>query len=328
MHAILKSILPNEKLCIADVGAAGGPELRWKPWEAFCFFYTFDPDPRTKQWSCPSRNYPTGLWSHPCTQTLHLASYPPASSLFKPNTDWLSSFPTSKAMQETGLCSIELEALDRVLADQKVDFLKIDAEGAELEILKGAQEKISHECLGLQLEALFCPIRHNAPTFADLDIFVRNFDFQLFQIQREHWIRNNHIASYESAPQLIWGNVLYLLPKKAFLSRLKASPNPTALFGKYMVILFAYHLYDYAFEVCEAVELEEAEAVKNWLRALGDRKESFFDLILSLSVGAGKYALSFSRQSKQHRLNYLKRKMRQLGHACLYISKNDFALYD
>jgi FkbM family methyltransferase len=322
----IKSILQNEKLSIVDVGATGGPELHWRKWEELCFFYTFDPDPRATTWECSFKNHPFGLWSHPCTKALYLASYSPASSLFKPNQEMLSSFHVHSAMQEVGIQTIELETLDRTLSGQTVDFIKIDAEGAELEILKGGQESLT-SCLGVQLEALFCQLRHNAPTFADLDSFIRNFGFQLFQIQREHWIRKNGVSTFESAPQLIWGNVLYLLPKKSFLERLKKSSNPQPLFAKFILILLAYNLYDYAYELCDEVNLEEAKPLKQALSALSVSKKHVFYLLLSLLVGLGKYAYA-SKQSKQHRLNYINRKMRQLGNACLYLARNGFSLYD
>lgn len=323
----IKSILHNERLSIVDVGSTGGPELRWRPWQELCFFYTFDPDPRAEPWKCSAKNYPIGLWSHKCEQTLHLATYPPASSLFQPNREVLSSFPTDSFLENVGTRRIELDTLDTKLAGQKVDFIKIDAEGSELEILKGAYNTLE-SCLGLQLEALFCPIRHNAPTFADLDAFARNSGFQLFHIQREHWLRKNRIATFESTPQLIWGNVLYLLPKKTFLNRLKRSENPKELFAKYLLILFAYNLHDYAYELCESTDMEEAKTLQSILASQKASKKEVLNLLVSLLVGAGKYALSFSSKSKQHRLSYLNRKVRQLGNACLHFSKNDFALYD
>jgi hypothetical protein len=331
MHALrhfIQSLLQEEKLSIADVGASGGAELRWRPWEKLCFFSTFDPDPRSTPWSSPSKNYPIGLWSYRCTQALHLASYPPASSLFKPNVELTSAFNTHGAMQQVGTRKIELDTMDRILGGQGVDFIKIDAEGAELEILKGAQKTLSSDCLGVQLEAFFCQLRHNAPTFSDLDVFIRLFDFELFQIQREHWLRKNNISTFGSTPQLIWGNVLYLLCKKAFLKKLKESPNPSHLFAKYILILFAYNLYDYAYEVCDAVPLEEAGELKRLLAQLPSPKKEALPLILSLLVGGGKYLCAFSKKSKKERLNYLHRKIRQLGTLCLYLGKNDYALYD
>ncbi|MBS0623579.1 MAG: FkbM family methyltransferase [Verrucomicrobia bacterium] len=138
----LKALLQGERLYLADVGATGGPETRWQQWESLCFFYTFDPDPRSQLGSCASKNYPLGLWSGKDKKTLYLAEHPPASSLFKPNQEVLNSFAASKALQQQSSSWIELDSLDHVLDGQSLDFIKIDAEGAELEILKGAQQSL------------------------------------------------------------------------------------------------------------------------------------------------------------------------------------------
>lgn len=328
LHDLLLALLGEERLYIVDVGATGGPECRWKGGEKLCFFYTFDPDPRALPWSSPSQNFPTGLWSHRGTQQIHLATYPPATSLFKPNFDLLDAFQAASLLQEMGTRSIDLDTLDHVLAHKPVDFIKIDAEGAELEIMKGGLHILSQQCLGVQLEALFCPFRRNAPTFSDLDIYLRQLDFHLFHLEREHWIRKNKISTLNSAPQLIWGNVLYLLSKKAFLKRVMESELPGKLFAKYILILLAYRLYDYAYEICEALPSPAAEKIKHCLQSLPQSKKVLFPILLSLLIGSGKYALSFSKPSKQHRRNYLIRKIRELGHCCLYLGKNDFALYD
>ncbi len=328
LRELLFTLLEQERLCVADVGGAGGPEPQWKGWENLCFFYTFDPDPRAQPWSTPSQNFPIGLWSQKSTQPIHLTAYPPASSLFKADSEVVETFQLNHLFKEIGTRNVKLDTVDKVLAEHRVDFLKIDAEGAELEILKGATRVLTQQCLGLQVEALFSPLRRNAPLFSELDTYVRYFDFELFQLQREHWIRKNRISTYDSTPQLIWGNVLYLLPKKLFLKRLKESATPEKLFAKYILILLAYKLYDYAYELCEAFSSPHSEKIKELLCSLPQSKKALLPLFLSLLTGSTKYLLSFSPSSKADRRHYLKRKLRELGKTCLYLAKNDFALYD
>lgn len=325
----LSHIFRNQKLSIADIGATGGPEPRWKPWEELCFFYTFDPDPRMKPWHLDSKNYPIGLWSKKCTKILNLAAYPPATSLFQMDSEQVESFLNYASLEEVGKKKISVDTLDSVLKDEIVDFLKIDAEGAEFEILLGAKNKLSSGILGVQLEVCFCPIRKGVPLFRELDQAISAFDFQIYQLHREHWIRKNHLFNFQSEPQIIWGNALYLLKKKVFLERLEKSSDPETLFAKYLLILFAYHLYDYALEICEACKLDAAVAIKKNLLSLPRLKTSrLFSLLLSLFIGAGKYSLCFSSKTKKHRKCYLKRKIRELGTACLHLGKNDYALFD
>ena len=331
MQEIVRLILPllhENELCIADVGSQDKPPMRWKEWEKGCFFYTFlGRPPYELASSVSSHHFAVGLWSHKCIQMLHVAAQPSATSLFKPNQVMLNAFPSS-AHEEVGKRAIELNRLDSILAGLPLDYLKIDGEGAELEILKGAQSVLTHQCLGLQLEALFCPIRHNVPSFSDVDLFLRNFDFQLFQLHREHWLRKNRVATFASAPQLISGSSVYLLSKKTFLKRLKECPQPEKLFAKYLAIVLAYRLYDYAYELCEEVDLPVSSVLQKSLLSLSAPKMELIRLLLSLLNGAGKYTLSFSTLQKQRHRSYLVRKIRQLGQACLYFGRNDFAFYD
>ena len=60
---------------------------------------------------------------------------------------------------------ISCRTLDSVLSDIRVEggglpyqFLKVDAQGADFEILKGAINYLQHECLGLQCELFTVPL--------------------------------------------------------------------------------------------------------------------------------------------------------------------------
>jgi hypothetical protein len=166
------------------------------------------------------------------------------------------------------------------------------------------------------------------PPLVISNLFLRNFDFQLFHIQREHWLRKNDIATFDSAPQLIWGNVVFLLSKQAFLKRLKVSSNRETLFAKYLLIAMAYRLYDYAYELCEEVDLPISAPFLKALSSFKISKKELVRLLFSLLAGFGRYTLSFSASSKQNRSAYLIRKARKFGQACLHLSRNHFAFYD
>lgn len=332
MKTLLETMLGSEKLFVADVGATGGPEERWKKWMPHCHFYTFDPDPRAKGWSSASTNFSLGLWSEPCVKKLHLMKYPQASSLFEINHEALDCFLNAPLHNQVGSETIQLDTIDRLLNNSPIDFLKIDAEGAELEILKGGLQSIREKCLGIQLEVAFCQRHKGAPLFSDLDPLLRDNHFQLFQLQREHWIRKNNLFSLDSSYQLIWGNALYLLSKQAFLKRLEASSSREILLAKYALILLAYRLYDYLYELCEEPLVANLSTAYRLKQALLDQsgidKRTLFRLFFSLSFGYGKYLLSFSKKSKSRRFNYLRRRIRQMGYACSRLGRSAFAVYD
>lgn len=332
MKTVLADALGKEKLFVADVGATGGPEERWKKWLHHCHFYTFDPDPRAKEWSSSATNFPLGLWSEPCEKKLYLMKYPQASSLFEINHEALDCFLNAPLHNQVGSESIQLDTIDRLLNNSPIDFLKIDAEGSELEILKGGSHALQEKCLGLQIEVAFCRRHKGAPLFSDLDPLIREHQFELFQLQREHWIRKNNLFSLDASYQLIWGNALYLLSKRAFLKRLKMTSSPEILLAKYALILLTYRLYDYLYEICEdpfISQLGLALRLKQGLiKQSGVPKRTVCHLFLSLFLGYGKYLFSFSKKRKGRRFNYLRRRIRQIGYACNRLGRSAFAVYD
>jgi FkbM family methyltransferase len=74
--------------------------------------------------------------------------------------------------------------LDRVWTDAKLPgpcFIKIDVEGGELSVLKGAEETLQ-DCCGLLIES---PVRDaNGPQFIDLYAFLAARGFLLFDMAR------------------------------------------------------------------------------------------------------------------------------------------------
>jgi len=63
------------------------------------------------------------------------------------------------------------------------DFIKLDTEGSELKVLKGGDNILACECLGVVSEVKFLPFAEETTSFADLDIFLRSCGFAFFDIQ-------------------------------------------------------------------------------------------------------------------------------------------------
>lgn len=74
--------------------------------------------------------------------------------------------------------------LDELLSGVPVDFLKVDTEGSELEVLLGAEGMLRTSVIGVRAEVAFNEVFCGAPLFCDIDKFLRsrgfdilNFDF-------------------------------------------------------------------------------------------------------------------------------------------------------
>jgi FkbM family methyltransferase len=91
-------------------------------------------------------------------------------SYFKENTSVYSEIEPQKFRSQT---------LDSLIEEAKIpfpDFLKIDTQGSELDILKGAKRCLSHTNVIL-LECPIYPYNNQAPKMSDYVDFLLSFDF-------------------------------------------------------------------------------------------------------------------------------------------------------
>lgn len=253
----LKTLL-HDYIILVDVGSTGGIDEKWNQIEKHLHVITFDPDPRSNTPSTQGKfeNYKIGLWSKKDEKELYLTSYPQASSFFNLNEKVLSSFlnyPCHKYIKEI---SFQVDKMENVLPkDIFPDFIKTDAEGSDLEILKGSTKYLSESCLGIQCEVSFINRHENAPYFSQIDHFLRLYNFILMDLETEKWIRKNNIFNCSSKPQIIWANAIYILSIDAFVKKIKnlSIENRIEKISKFISILLIHRFFDYAFELCEVL---------------------------------------------------------------------------
>jgi FkbM family methyltransferase len=63
------------------------------------------------------------------------------------------------------------------------DFLSLDTQGSELEILKGAEKTIAENVIAIQTEVTFTPMYESQPLFSDIELYLRNKGFQLAALE-------------------------------------------------------------------------------------------------------------------------------------------------
>jgi len=243
-------------LIIVDVGAVFGPDPRWiQLGERTCRFVTFEPDERSIAKHSDDGPFEmlelsTALGNEQGRRTLYLTVGPFASSLYPPNQAVLGQYANWPWHESAGTDEVSIDRLDACLADRPEwtpDFIKTDVEGADLDVLMGA-EKALGTALGLQVEAAFVERNVGAPLFADIDIFLRARGFTLFQLIREHWVRTKTQIGPRSRPQLIWADVIYFRETPEMLARLAAASEPQreALLVKFVALLLVHGYHDFA----------------------------------------------------------------------------------
>ncbi|MCC6212856.1 MAG: FkbM family methyltransferase [Burkholderiales bacterium] len=115
-------------------------------------------------------------------QTFHECAYAYNSSLLEPNFGllrWFTDFERLFAVMATK--PVQTRRLDDIAEVAGADFLKMDVQGGELLVLRGA-ERFLRDILVVHTEACFSPLYRGQPLFADLDshLRARGFFFHRF----------------------------------------------------------------------------------------------------------------------------------------------------
>jgi len=126
------------------------------------------------------------------------------SSLFLQNYDYvLNNFEILKKRGPAGLADtwierslpvdvrrVQCRSLDGVLQDLQpkypYHFLKIDAQGAEYEILKGAERYLRDDCFGLQLELFELPLYKDIKLLEEVQAYLETLRFELVKKYPAH----------------------------------------------------------------------------------------------------------------------------------------------
>jgi FkbM family methyltransferase len=238
-------VLNFPPLTVIDVGARGGLHRRWGSCVAPVLGIGFEADAaecdRLNSVATASIRYlPYALGS--CDgemATLHVTRSLGSSSLLRPNYAFIRNFPYGAGMTVEETRPVSVTTLDRVCADEglRPDVLKIDVQGAELSVLRGAQKTLT-SVLCVELEVNFNPQYEGQPLFGDVDAFLRHRGFLLLGLRRNYWRRAVRARSHSpGGGTLVHGDALYLISVA-----LEASEGSTLL--KALAVFAAYKQMD------------------------------------------------------------------------------------
>jgi FkbM family methyltransferase len=295
ISALAELPLPFSKTALSyiDIGARGGPPSNWLKLGQQMNYLCFEPDPaeaealrlvfsRTPNFRGVVSQCALGATSG--SATLYLTHSRPCSSLLKPNSDLLNMFVHRDLFRveqelslQTGTLDAELQRLGSI-----GDFIKIDVQGYELEVLKGGQQAVSNS-IGCELEVSFIEIYKNQPLFADIDQWMRARGFFLADLERIWWRRAAAPPEIHQRGSLAYGNAIYL---KSDI----ADPKSTSSACKGAIICVALGLHELAYQIVTQAErgrlfsLEEAQGFRLWLHR--HQRSTIFWHYLANSLGA------------------------------------------
>jgi FkbM family methyltransferase len=194
-----------------DVGSAGCLPSPWNENKhRIANFLKFEPRSHsnldTKDTDKPTISVDVALWRESCERNFYIYQGfgGSGSSFFLPNHEYvLENFEVLKNRGPATLASTWLKRskLDRVekIHCYKLDevlenlnqpfpyhFLKIDAQGAEYEILKGAEKFLENQCVGLHLELFVFPLYKDIKLLPEVVDYLKKFEFQLVKKYPAH----------------------------------------------------------------------------------------------------------------------------------------------
>lgn len=176
---------------VIDAGARYGLHPSWRDAHDLCEFHLFEPEPieanRLQIRYQESKNisvHQIALAEKNATRRLILREHLGLSTLEDYNLDPNDVHPKFKdSMVEKSSIEIKAVSIDDFFSAERVDFLKLDAEGSDLEILEGATNQLDKSILGVRINTDFTRFRKNATTFSDIDVWLRKFNFTLQNIE-------------------------------------------------------------------------------------------------------------------------------------------------
>lgn len=227
-------VFRDDPLVLLDVGARGGVGREWQAFGDQILAYCFEPNEeecRRLAAAAPTnlKYIPRALGGQRGSRTLYQTAHADSAGLYHTDMAYLGRFLNRDNGVTVGESTVEVSVLDDVLAEfniPKIDFIKLDVEGAELEVLAGGQRCMEKpDLLGFLSEIRFHAEINQSPIFSEFDLFVRKFGFALFDIEfhyqsriampypgLQHYHRANGepFFAYTSRGQLQDGNALYL----------------------------------------------------------------------------------------------------------------------
>ena len=150
--------------------------------------------------------------------------------------------------------SVPVRSFDAIKDDQTIclpqyiDFMKIDTQGFELDILQGARVTLCGQVVAVEVEVEFARRYESQPVFRDVDSFLSECGFTLFKLRREEWVRRNYEDQPQlSAGQLIFGDALYL--RDPLNKEIPWMPKDAHQAEALVLLAVLYDLHDFAMEI-------------------------------------------------------------------------------
>lgn len=206
--------LADHPLVAIDIGARGGFEPDLLPLAFAIDGIGFEPEPAAfaaLQGRGPWRSLrylPVAISGTDGPRTLHITRDNQSTTLFEPDPAAIAEFDKPQFVTVDRKITVETQTLEGALTRAgiaRADYLKLDIEGPELEVLR-ASPTLLDQLLAIKVEVAFIPVRRGQALAADIDRHLSERGFALMDfIRPAHWRRDG----YAIHPQIGDGRIPY-----------------------------------------------------------------------------------------------------------------------
>jgi len=281
--SVKRGILGDADMIGVDVGSAAGLQPHWRAYEGVVEFYLFEP--HEESYAALKSSFaahpqhdkfhivPVALSGTGGERTLYLLNCPTGSSLYPINTSSEFASADDEYIYPIRETTVQTRRLEDVLDEARVgrvDLIKLDVQGAELEILHGLGDRRRKDLLLVEAEVNICGgVSRNfspyqgAPSWARIDEMLvadnmRLLDFSVARSYRarrgdEDWYQRRVFDVYGNSPSLsahAWeADVVYVRDWRVLVAN-----GDAAAIRRLVVALCGYRFFSEGYFVVEQAE--------------------------------------------------------------------------
>lgn len=321
---IVEYLLNNSKINITkftvlDIGSRRAKVGHWGVFGNKLSYFGFDPDKEecarlntaVTQKNVPWEEiyFPLALGRNNEKRVFYNTDKPQCSSLIEPNPDSLDGFSVADYLRIKETSKIHTNTLKQWAHTNNIpsaDFIKIDVQGAELEILQGGENFID-SVSGLDVEVEFLEVYKKQPLFGDVDAWIRSKGFILFDISKIFGKRLTVSEELDSNGQLVWGDALYFKDVNHIFSKSRDEGYCFEALLKLVAIADLYGVPDYSLYVLK-------KAAEKYAELLGNKLQSVEKIIVDIQTLLNEGCMA------GHKANYSIADRSPIGAFCNFIS--------
>lgn len=192
--------------CIVDIGVRGGVDEDLVAIAWACSVYGFEPEPTEVARLLKRPDYrwksvrllPYAVGGRSGKSTLHMPESEQGASLLRHNPDMVDRFGHESlhvVRKEIPVDTVTLDSLRESGELPGADYMKLDIEGAELDVLK-AGRSVLKDCSALKIECSFLPQRQSQPLIWDVVPFMIDAGFDVVDIVDIHRWRRRPLPAH------------------------------------------------------------------------------------------------------------------------------------